>query len=54
MNDSGTDKIDLLIVDDHVMFREGLARSLEKDICDSPADWLWLQKKWKYDKAASS
>src|ERR1700742_1468880 len=31
MNDSGTDKIDLLIVDDHVMFREGLARSLERD-----------------------
>lgn len=31
MNDSRTDKINLLIVDDHVMFREGLARSLEKD-----------------------
>jgi two-component system nitrate/nitrite response regulator NarL len=31
MNDSATDKIDLLIVDDHVMFREGLARSLERD-----------------------
>jgi two-component system nitrate/nitrite response regulator NarL len=31
MNDQQTDKIDLLIVDDHVMFREGLARSLERD-----------------------
>jgi two-component system nitrate/nitrite response regulator NarL len=31
MNDSATDEIDLLILDDHVMFREGLARSLEKD-----------------------
>jgi two-component system nitrate/nitrite response regulator NarL len=31
MSHSGTDKIELLIVDDHVMFREGLARSLERD-----------------------
>jgi KDO2-lipid IV(A) lauroyltransferase len=30
---------------------ERYARSLEQDIRDSPADWLWLQKKWKYAKA---
>jgi KDO2-lipid IV(A) lauroyltransferase len=30
---------------------ERYARSLEQDIRDSPADWLWLQKKWKYSKA---
>jgi KDO2-lipid IV(A) lauroyltransferase len=26
---------------------ERYARSLERDIRESPADWLWLQKKWK-------
>jgi two-component system, NarL family, nitrate/nitrite response regulator NarL len=31
MNNNRTAEIDLLIVDDHVMFREGLARSLERD-----------------------
>jgi len=30
---------------------ESYARSLEKDIRESPADWLWLQKKWKYAKS---
>jgi len=30
---------------------ERYARCLEQDIRDSPADWLWLQKKWKYAKA---
>jgi Kdo2-lipid IVA lauroyltransferase/acyltransferase len=29
---------------------ESYARSLEHDIRESPADWLWLQKKWKYAK----
>jgi len=29
---------------------ERYARCLERDIIDSPADWLWLQKKWKYAK----
>ncbi|PWU11724.1 MAG: DNA-binding response regulator [Terriglobia bacterium] len=31
MDPANTKTIDLLIVDDHAMFREGLARSLEKD-----------------------
>jgi lauroyl/myristoyl acyltransferase len=26
---------------------------LEHDIRESPADWLWLQKKWKYAKPAT-
>jgi Kdo2-lipid IVA lauroyltransferase/acyltransferase len=30
---------------------ERYARSLEEDIRASPADWLWLQKKWKYARA---
>jgi KDO2-lipid IV(A) lauroyltransferase len=29
---------------------ERYARNLERDIRESPADWLWLQKKWKYSK----
>lgn len=29
---------------------ERYARCLEQDIRASPADWLWLQKKWKYAK----
>ncbi len=33
---------------------ERYARSLEQDIRDSPADWLWLQKKWKYTKASAT
>ncbi|MGH8712821.1 MAG: lysophospholipid acyltransferase family protein, partial [Casimicrobiaceae bacterium] len=33
---------------------EQYARRLEVDIRDSPADWLWLQKKWKYAKPAST
>ncbi len=31
---------------------EVYARSLERDIRDSPADWLWLQNKWKVKKPA--
>jgi KDO2-lipid IV(A) lauroyltransferase len=29
---------------------EGFARNLERAIVESPADWLWLQKRWKYPK----
>ncbi len=29
---------------------ERYARHLESAIVESPADWLWLQKKWKYAK----
>jgi KDO2-lipid IV(A) lauroyltransferase len=32
---------------------ERYARCLEQDIRDSPSDWLWLQKKWKYARAAA-
>ncbi len=37
------DGIDTVIVDRY-------ARSLENDVRASPADWLWLQNKWKYAK----
>ncbi len=33
---------------------ERYAHSLEQDIRASPADWLWLQKKWKYARAPAS
>jgi KDO2-lipid IV(A) lauroyltransferase len=39
-------------VDDAVIV-ERYARCLERAILDSPADWLWLQKKWKYAKPAT-
>jgi lauroyl/myristoyl acyltransferase len=29
---------------------EHFARMLEAAIRESPADWLWLQKRWKYPK----
>ena len=29
---------------------ERFARQLEAAIQESPADWLWLQKRWKYPK----
>ena len=29
---------------------ERFARMLETAIQESPADWLWLQKRWKYPK----
>jgi lauroyl/myristoyl acyltransferase len=29
---------------------ERFARQLEIAIQESPADWLWLQKRWKYPK----
>jgi len=31
-------------------FVERYARTLEEEIRRSPADWLWLHRKWKYDK----
>ncbi len=33
---------------------ERYARSLEHDVRDSPADWLWLQNKWKIAKPAQN
>jgi lauroyl/myristoyl acyltransferase len=33
---------------------EGFARHLENAVRDSPADWLWLQKRWKYPKSAQA
>ena len=33
-----------------VLISERYARVLEAEILASPADWLWLQKKWKYPK----
>ncbi len=32
---------------------EGFARYLEQAILESPADWLWVQKRWKYPKPDS-
>ena len=31
---------------------ERYARMLEEEIRRSPADWLWLHRKWKYQQAA--
>ncbi len=35
---------------DDVPIMERFARKLEAAIQESPADWLWLQKRWKYPK----
>ncbi|MCC7328430.1 MAG: lysophospholipid acyltransferase family protein [Burkholderiales bacterium] len=35
---------------DDALVVERYARSLERAIIESPSDWLWLQKKWKYAK----
>ena len=35
-----------------VQIVERYARKLERDIRESPADWLWLQKKWKIRRPA--
>jgi KDO2-lipid IV(A) lauroyltransferase len=35
---------------DDALIVERYARCLERAIIESPADWLWLQKKWKYAK----
>jgi Kdo2-lipid IVA lauroyltransferase/acyltransferase len=37
---------------DDALIVERYVRCLERAIIDSPADWLWLQKKWKYAKPA--
>jgi KDO2-lipid IV(A) lauroyltransferase len=31
---------------------EGFARHLEAAVTEAPADWLWLQKRWKYPRPA--
>jgi len=33
---------------------EGFARNLEQAVRRSPADWLWVQKRWKYPKPADA
>ncbi|HEY4138483.1 MAG TPA: lysophospholipid acyltransferase family protein, partial [Casimicrobiaceae bacterium] len=33
---------------------ERYARNLERDIRESPSDWLWLQKKWKIKRPAAT
>ena len=35
---------------DDALIVEQYARCLERAILENPADWLWLQKKWKYAK----
>lgn len=37
---------------DDALVVERYARCLERTILESPSDWLWLQKKWKYAKPA--
>jgi KDO2-lipid IV(A) lauroyltransferase len=37
-----------------VQIVEQYARNLERDIRESPWDWLWLQKKWKIKRSAAS
>jgi KDO2-lipid IV(A) lauroyltransferase len=36
--------------EDYSPVMEGFARHLEQAIRESPADWLWVQKRWKYPK----
>jgi Kdo2-lipid IVA lauroyltransferase/acyltransferase len=40
--------------DSNEMIVERYAQSLERDIRASPADWLWLQNKWKVVKPAEA
>ena len=40
--------------DDYSPVMEGFARQLENAVRASPADWLWLQKRWKYPKPAAT
>ena len=35
---------------DDTPIMERFARMLEAAVRESPADWLWLQKRWKYPK----
>ena len=37
---------------DDVPIMELFARTLETAVRESPADWLWVQKRWKYPKPA--
>ena len=37
-------------VDEDSPIMERFARNLEQAILESPADWLWVQKRWKYPK----
>ena len=37
-----------------VQIVERYARNLERDVRESPADWLWLQKKWKIKREPAS
>ena len=41
-------------LDANEMIVERYARSLERDVRESPADWLWLQNKWKVAKPAGA
>jgi KDO2-lipid IV(A) lauroyltransferase len=36
--------------DDYSPIMEAFARQLENAVRASPADWLWVQKRWKYPK----
>ena len=38
----------------HSPIMEGFARNLEQEVRASPADWLWVQKRWKYPKPADA
>ena len=40
--------------DDYSPIMEAFARQLEKAVCASPADWLWVQKRWKYPKPVAA
>ncbi len=33
---------------------EGFARRLERAVIERPAEWLWVQKRWKYPKPADA
>jgi Kdo2-lipid IVA lauroyltransferase/acyltransferase len=41
-------------LDANELIVERYARSLERDVRESPADWLWLQNKWKVAKPPES
>ena len=40
--------------DDYSPIMEAFARQLESAVCASPADWLWVQKRWKYPKPVAA
>jgi KDO2-lipid IV(A) lauroyltransferase len=39
---------------DHSPIMEGFARHLERAVIARPAEWLWVQKRWKYPKPADA